>query len=57
MRNAILAYVYNVMPQDQKDIQEAIAQVEESRNQEQEKNQASEEIAVPEKRPEFASDS
>lgn len=57
MRNAILAYVYNVMPQDQKDIQEAIAQVEESRNQEQEKNHSSEEIAVPEKRPEFASDS
>ena len=57
MRNAILAYVYNVMPQDQKDIQEAIAQIEESRNQEQGKSQASEGIAVPEKNPEFTSDS
>ena len=34
MKNSILSYVYNVIPQDQKDINEAIAQAEAFENEE-----------------------
>lgn len=53
MKNSILSYVYNVIPQDQKDINEAIAQAEAFENEES----VSEIVNQPIEAPDYNSDS